>query len=66
VIPTGFESEQVAGSDHDAKHGDPNERPAIPDLDAAAGLFGWSIVQWDRRATATREATARVKSPDRK
>ena len=38
VIPTGYESERVAGIDHDAKHGDPNERPAFTDPRAAAGL----------------------------
>ncbi len=40
VIPTGYESERVAGIDHDAKHGDPDERSTITDPGAAAGLFG--------------------------
>lgn len=39
VIPTGFESEG-AGSDHDAKHGDPYERPAFTNPGAAPGLLG--------------------------
>ena len=30
----------VAGIDHDTRHGDPNERRAIPHPDAAAGLCG--------------------------
>src|SRR3981189_1714147 len=38
AIPTGYESERVAGFDHDAKHGDPDERPAFTDPGAAAGL----------------------------
>jgi hypothetical protein len=40
VIPTGYESERVAGFDHDAKHGDRDERPAITDPGAAPGVFG--------------------------
>jgi hypothetical protein len=38
VIPTAYESERVAGFDHDAKHGDPDERPVFADSCAAAGL----------------------------
>ena len=37
----GYESERVAGIDHAAWHGDPNERPTVTDPGAAAGLFGW-------------------------
>jgi hypothetical protein len=40
VIPTGYESERLAGIDHDAKHGDPDERPTFTSPGAAAGLFG--------------------------
>src|SRR5882724_3662850 len=40
MIPTGYESERLAGIDHDARHGDPNERPTITDPGAAAGLCG--------------------------
>lgn len=29
MIPTSYESERVVGIDHDAKHTDPDERPAI-------------------------------------
>jgi metallo-beta-lactamase class B len=36
----GHEFEQVAGIDHDAKHGDSDERRTITDPGAAAGLFG--------------------------
>jgi hypothetical protein len=38
VIPTGYESERAAGFDHDAKHGDSDERPAFTDPCAAAGF----------------------------
>src|SRR5208283_3218723 len=40
VIPTGYESERVAGIDHDATHGDPHERRTITDPGTASGLFG--------------------------
>ena len=40
VIPTEFESERAAGSDHDAPHGDPDERPAFTDPVTTTGLFG--------------------------
>jgi hypothetical protein len=40
VIPTGYESERVAGFDLDAKHDDRDRRPAITDPGGAAGFFG--------------------------
>jgi hypothetical protein len=40
VIPTGYESERVAGIDRDAKRGDPDERPTTTDPGTTAGLFG--------------------------
>ena len=36
MIPTGYESERVAGIDHDAKHGDPDEPPTTTNPGAAA------------------------------
>ena len=38
MIPTGYESERAAGFDHDAKHGDPDERSTTTNPGAAAGL----------------------------
>jgi len=35
----GYETERVDEIDHDATHGDPNERPTTTDPGTAAGLF---------------------------
>ena len=40
VNPTGDESEQLAGFDHDARHGDRYERQTVADIGPAAGLSG--------------------------
>src|SRR5258708_137805 len=39
VIPTGYESERAAEVDHDAKHGDPEERPTT-----VAPFEGWAPI----------------------
>src|ERR1039457_5256697 len=39
--PTGFESEQVAGIDQYARHGDRYERRTTAYAGGSGGLFGW-------------------------
>ena len=41
--PTGYESEQLAGFDHDARHGDRYERQTVADIGPAAGLLNGTV-----------------------